>query len=121
MATIDSLFKLHRSKSATFDEHEAGAVPFISNGEHSSGVLGFVKPLPKDAVFKFAGIVVSALSGASVHMPPFIARGGAGSGLVVLEPRQPMVPSVLAVVPTNVIDRERSNLLICGCLNAADQ
>jgi hypothetical protein len=96
MATIASLFKLHRSRSVAYDDHAPGLVPFISNGEHDAGVLGYVEPLPGETVFDFVGVVVSALSGAAVHAPPYIARGGAGSGLVVLEPREKMSPQQLA-------------------------
>lgn len=96
MATIDSLFVLHRATSRSFDDHEPGLVPFVSNSAYENGVVGYVEPLPEDSIFEFTGIAISALAGAMVHVPPFIARGSAGSGLVVLEPRTPMTTSDLA-------------------------
>jgi hypothetical protein len=96
-SSINELFYVHRAKSGSFAEHEHGNVPFISNGS-GTGIVGYVKPLPKEKVFDFIGIVVSALSGATLQVPPFIARGSGGSGLVVLEPQMPMVPAQLLCV-----------------------
>ena len=97
---IDKLFHVHRAKSGSFAEHEHGNVPFISNNG-GTGIVGYVTPMPNERVFNFVGIVVSALSGATLQVPPFIARGSGGSGgsgLVVLEPRTPMTAAQLLCV-----------------------
>lgn len=96
MATIDSLFLVHRTTSRSFHDHKPGPVPFVSNSAYENGVVGYVEPLPEDSVYGFTGIAISALAGAMVHVPPFIARGSAGSGLLVLEPRTKMAPTDLA-------------------------
>ena len=44
------------------------------------------------------GIVLSAFLEATVQVPPFIARGNGGSGLIVLEPRQPMPVAQLGYI-----------------------
>lgn len=90
MPTIEDLFVPHSARSSGFSSYEAGKVTFITNGFRHNGVLGFVKPKPKDRVFKFTGIVLSAFVEATVQAPPFIARGNGGSGLIVLEPRKAM-------------------------------
>ena len=94
---IEEVFDVRRARSASFDDHEAGSVAFVSNGE-GSGIVGYVKPLRNETVFRKAGIAISAMSGASIQSPPFIARGSGGSGLVVLQPREEMVPEQLLCV-----------------------
>lgn len=91
---LSSIFRVHRAKSKGFGDHELGTVPFISNIV-GTGIVGFVKPLSGEKVFKHAAVVVSALSGATVQAAPFIARGSGGSGLVVLEPLEPMRTAML--------------------------
>ena len=61
-------------------------------------IVGYVKPLENETVYGTAGITISAMSGASVQAPPFIARGTGGSGLVVLQPKTDMVPEQLLCV-----------------------
>ncbi len=90
MPTIDDLFVAHTARSAGFESYEPGEVAFVTNGLANSGVLGFVTPKAGDKVFGFTGIVLSAFLEATVQVPAFIARGNGGSGLIVLEPRQPM-------------------------------
>lgn len=90
MPTIDSLFIVHRAKSGLTSQIEPGDVAYVSNGRAYNGVVGYIKPQPDDTVFRFPAIVLSALRQPTVQAPPFVARGSAGSGLVVLEPRAPM-------------------------------
>lgn len=87
MRIIDDVFKVHRAKSALFDWHDSGKVPFVSHGSNFGGVIGYVQPMPQDRVFQFNGITISSFCEASVHAPPYIADGRSGNGLVVLEPR----------------------------------
>ena len=94
---IEEIFDVRRARSASFNDHEAGSVAFVSNGE-GSGIVGYVKPLGSETVFGKAGIAISAMSGASTQRQPFIARGSGGSGLVVLQPREEMVPEQLLCV-----------------------
>ena len=94
---IEEIFDVRRARSSSFDDHEAGEVPFVSNGE-GRGIVGYVKPLRNETVFRKPGIAISAMSGASLQAPPFIARGSGGSGLVVLQPREDMIPEQLLCV-----------------------
>lgn len=98
MPTIEALFNLHNARSAAFENHKVGDVAFVTNGLRGSGVLGFVKPMRRDRVFDFVGLAVSAFCEATVQIPPFIARGNGGSGLVVLEPKEPMAAPQIAYV-----------------------
>ncbi len=86
---------MHTARSAGYDDHEEGSVPFVSNGFADNGVVGLVKPLPEDRVYRFSGICVSAFAEATVHTGPFIARGNGGSGLAVLEPKLPIAKDYL--------------------------
>ena len=90
MNRIEDIFIIHTAKSGTFASHALGSVPFISNGLSNNGVVGLVTPEPNDKVFRVPSICVSAFAEATPHRAPFIARGNGGSGLVVLEPTQPM-------------------------------
>lgn len=90
MPSIESLFKVHSARSLAYADHEAGKVPFVTNGLRDNGVVGFVQPAKADRVFKSQCIVLSAFLEATVQDPPFIARGNGGSGLIVLEPRAPL-------------------------------
>ena len=96
MKRIDDLFNIHRARSDIFSRYQLGKVPYIGNGLSDNAVVGLVKPMSKDKVFKFAGIAVSAFCEASVQIPPFIACGRAGNGLVVLEPKEKMTVCQLA-------------------------
>lgn len=87
MPTLQSLFSLHTAKSVGLNDHNPGAVAFITNGLRHNGVVGFVQPHSKDKVFDFVAIVVSTFCEATVQVPPFIARGNGGSGLIVLQPK----------------------------------
>jgi len=82
--------ELWSKQSQAFGDHAAGNTSFVSNGFSDNGVLGYVTPLPKDKIFKFMGICVSAFGEATVQHPPFMGRGNGGSGLVVLEPIEPL-------------------------------
>lgn len=96
MKRIDEVFNLHRARSDIYPRYKSGSVPYIGNGLSDNAVIGLVKPLPNDKVFKFAGIAVSAFCEASVQVPPFVACGRAGNGMVVLEPKQKMTVGQLA-------------------------
>jgi hypothetical protein len=99
---IDAVFNLHRAKSDLFSRYNGGNVPYVGNGLSDNAVVGLVAPLPKDRVFRFVGIAVSAFCEASVQAPPFVACGRAGNGLVVLEPKRPMRPAQLAYVASYI-------------------
>ena len=98
MPTLEDLFFLHTARSGGFDGYEAGEVAFVTNGLRDNGVLGFVAPEPEDRVFGFIGIALSAFLEATVHLPPFVARGNGGSGLIALEPRAPLAPAQLGAI-----------------------
>lgn len=98
MKPIEELFEIHRAKSGLFSDYEKGDVAYVGNGMTDNAVTGFVKPLPKDKVFDFAGIAISAFCEATVQTPPFVACGRAGNGLVVLEPKSPMPTRQLAYI-----------------------
>ena len=96
MKRIDEMFIVHRARSGLFSDYEVGQVAYVGNSMSDTAVVGFVAPLPRDKVFRFRGIVVSAFCDATVQLPPFVACGRAGNGLVVLEPRVPMKTGELA-------------------------
>lgn len=98
MPRIEELFTPHTARSSGFSSYKAGNVAFVTNGFRQNGVLGFVKPKAGDKVFKFHGIALSAFCEATVQMPPFVARGNGGSGLIVLEPKQPMTADELGYI-----------------------
>jgi hypothetical protein len=87
MPRIDEVFTPHTARSVGFESYTKGEVAYITNGLRDNGIVGFVKPKPRDKVFAFAGIAVSAFCEATVQIPPFVARGNGGSGLMVLEPK----------------------------------
>jgi hypothetical protein len=96
MPTIEKLFRLRTATAAGFNRYKQGDVAYVTNGFRSNGVIGFVKPEADDDVFTFSGIAVSAFCEATVQIPPFVARGNGGSGLVVLEPLEAMTGNQLA-------------------------
>ncbi len=99
MKRLDELFNLHRAKSGLFSEYKKGDVAYVGNGGlGDNAVVGFVEARPKDKVFKFPAIVISAFCEATLQTPPFIACGRAGNGLVVLEPKEPMSIRQLAYI-----------------------
>jgi hypothetical protein len=98
MKRLDEIFKIHRGKSGLFGDYTPGDTAYVGNGLSNNAVVGFVSPLPKDRIFDFIGIAVSAFCEATVQVPPFVACGRAGNGLTVLEPRVSMSPAHLAYI-----------------------
>lgn len=99
---IEDKFLIENAKSLSIDDHEEGAVPFISNGTDNKGVIGFVKPIGKEKVFLEKGICVSSFCEVSVHTPPFLPRGNGGSGLIVLIPKEEMTEEELYLYATQI-------------------
>lgn len=98
MPTLSELFVVSTASGGGFSRYPSGDVAYISNGFKNNGVLGHVRPGPDDDVITECAIVVSAFCEATVQIPPFIARGNGGSGLVVLRPKQKMTTRQLAHV-----------------------
>jgi hypothetical protein len=96
MPKIDELFYAHRAKSDLFSEYESGDVSYVGNTTADNGIVGYVTPLASDRIFYERAIVVSAFCDATLHVPPFVACGRAGNGLVVLVPRHHMTRDELA-------------------------
>ena len=96
MKPLCKVFVPHRAKSGLFSDYLRGEVAYVGNSLACNAVVGYVKPLPEDRVFNFRAIVVSAFCEATVQIPPFVACGRAGNGLVVLEPRSPLSVGQLA-------------------------
>src|SRR3972149_1646057 len=95
MLELKKIFKSHMAKSHPLTTYADGHIPLISNGLDTNGFVKYVEPQPGDAVFDFTGLCVSAFGEATVQHPPFMARGNAGSGLLVLEPLTAMSDDVL--------------------------
>jgi hypothetical protein len=102
MPRIDELFCLHTARGAAFSEYESGDVAYVTNGFRDNGVLGFVKPDEDDVVYREPAIAVSAFCEATVQIPPFLARGNGGSGLIVLEPIKKMSFGQLAAAAATI-------------------
>ncbi len=85
---IKNIFDVKNSRSRGYNEHEEGEIPFISNGFDNNGIVGFVKPLPNEKVFRTTAICVSAFCEATVQKAPFLPRGNGGSSLTVLLPKE---------------------------------
>jgi hypothetical protein len=98
MKTIEELFDPHTATASGFANYGAGDIAYVTNGFGNNGVLGFVKPKPKDHVFDSLAIVLSAFCEATVQILPFIARGNGGSGLIVLTPKQPVTAAQLGFI-----------------------
>src|ERR1043166_5302987 len=102
MPTIEEIFDPHSARASGFANYAPGEVAYVTNGFRDNGVLGFVKAKADDRVFDFTGIVLSAFCEATVQIPPFIARGNGGSGLIVLEPKQPMTAAQLGYIAASI-------------------
>jgi len=95
MAKIKDLFNIENAKSKGYENYESGEVAFVTNGDYENAILGYVRPLNKDKVFKKQGICLSSFCEASVPEIPFLPRGNGGSGLVVLMPKENMMEEEL--------------------------
>jgi hypothetical protein len=102
MSTIEQLFDPHTARAAAFAGYGPGDVAYVTNGFRNNGVLGFVKPKSADRVFEALGIVLSAFCEATVQIPPFVARGNGGSGLIVLVPKKPMTAAQLGYFAAHI-------------------
>lgn len=111
MNKIDFLFHIHRAQSGLFRDYSEGNVPYIGNGLSNNAVVGLISPKPTDRVFTEASVVVSAFCEATVQVPPFVACGRAGNGLLVLEPKAPMEIKQLAYTAAYI------NLALCWRFN----
>jgi hypothetical protein len=95
MAKIKDLFNIENAKSKGYENYEEGNVAFITNGDYEYAILGYVKPLNNDRVFRKQGICLSSFCEVSVPEIPFLPRGNGGSGLVVLMPKEDMTEEEL--------------------------
>lgn len=95
MPSIDTLFNPESAGADGFSRYDPGSVAYVTNGFRDNGVVGFVRPKAADRVYETICIVLSAFCEATVQLPPFIARGNGGSGLIVLEPRKTMTADQL--------------------------
>lgn len=86
MTRIRDIFELNTAQSHSYNSYQKGSVAFVSNGFSNNGVVGYVEPQKRDKVINKISICVSAFCEATVQLPPFIARGNGGSGLVILTP-----------------------------------
>lgn len=111
MRPISEIFDLQRAKSGLLSQYEAGDIAYVGNGLTDNGVLAYVTPLDGDRIFHNPAIVISAFCEATVQMPPFIACGRAGNGLVVLTPKTEMDLASMACIAAyiNVAVRWRFN------------
>ena len=98
MPRIDDIFTPHTARSLGFERYRPGDVAYVSNGLRDNGIIGFVKPKPTDKLFTFVGIVLSAFCEATVQIPPFVARGNGGSGVMVLEPKEILTADQLGFI-----------------------
>lgn len=96
MPLIEELFMPHNARAKGFDSYDHGDVAYVTNGLRNNGVVGYIRPRSSDTVFDFMGIVLSTFCEATVQLPPFVARGNGGSGLMVLQPRKSMTGGQLA-------------------------
>jgi hypothetical protein len=92
---IQDIFSIENARSKGFEVHKKGPIPFVTNGFHNNGIVGFVEPLKGERVFNDRAICVSAFCEATVQYPPFLPRGNGGSGLIVLTPKEEMVEDEL--------------------------
>jgi len=90
MERIRDIFQIINAKSKSFDNYDKGEIPFVTNGDYDSSIVGFVKPYDNDRVFNKTSICLSSFCEASIQIPPFLPRGNGGSGLVVLVPMKEM-------------------------------
>ena len=107
MTRLDDVFTVHTARSVAYEVHEQGSIPFVSNGLSNNGVVGLVSPDPRDRVFHFSSVCVSAFAEATPHSGPFIARGNGGSGMVVLEPKTAMSEDYLIRIAAFINDQVR--------------
>jgi hypothetical protein len=98
MVTIEQVFKPHTARSVGYENYQPGDTAFVTNGLRDNGIVGYVTPKARDKVFKNAGIALSAFCEATVQIPPFVARGNGGSGLIVLEPIEPLTLDQLGYI-----------------------
>lgn len=74
-----------RSKS----KYEAGGVPFVSSKNRHNGVECYVAPIGGEALDSGGCITLSPVDGSAFYQPhDFLGRGGAGSSIIMLNPKR---------------------------------
>lgn len=74
-----------RSKS----KYESGSVPFVSSKNRHNGVECYVAPIGGEALDPGGCITLSPVDGSAFYQPhDFLGRGGAGSSIIMLNPKR---------------------------------
>ena len=102
---VGNLFSALRPNVRSEDDYIQGEVPFVASGAVNNGVTCFCKAMESEKVDKGYCITVSPVDGSChYHEYDFLGRGGAGSSILILYPKE-------------IILNRYTGLFITKCLN----
>lgn len=85
---ISDLFDARRPTSRKEDDYNNGEIPFIASGGINNGVTKFCSPKNGEILDKGNCLSVSPVDGSCYYHPyNFLGRGGAGSSVILLYPK----------------------------------
>ena len=95
---IGDLFTALRPMARSENDYHDGKVPFVASGAVNNGVTKFCKPCEDEISDKGYCITVSPVDGSChFHEYDFLGRGGAGSSILILYPKDIMFSRNIAL------------------------
>lgn len=118
---IGELFEAKRPASRKEDDFDCGGVPFIASGGINNGVTKFCK-LNGDILDRGNCLSISPVDGSCYYHPyDFLGRGGAGSSIILLYPKNFQLNRYVALFMSKAIAQTTAAKYSYGYMASLDR
>ena len=119
---IGDLFTALRPVARSENNYSEGNIPFVASGAVNNGVTKFCKPNNDEKPDKGYCITVSPVDGSChYHEYDFLGRGGAGSSVVILYPKEKMLSRNVALFIVKCISQTTISKYCYGLMASKDR
>jgi hypothetical protein len=119
---IGDLFDAKRPTSRKEDDYNNGEIPFIASGGINNGVTKFCIPKNGEALDNGNCLSVSPVDGRCYYHPyNFLGRGGAGSSVILLYPRNFFMDRYIALFISKAITQTTTTKYSYGHMASLDR
>lgn len=119
---ISDLFDARRPTSRKEDDYNNGEIPFIASGGINNGVTKFCSPKNGEILDKGNCLSVSPVDGSCYYHPyNFLGRGGAGSSVILLYPKNFSLDRYIALFISKAITQTTAIKYSYGYMASLDR
>lgn len=119
---IGDLFTALRPVARSENNYSEGNIPFVASGAVNNGVTKFCKPNNDEKPDRGYCITVSPVDGSChYHEYDFLGRGGAGSSVVILYPKEMMLSRNVALFIVKCISQTTISKYCYGLMASKDR